>query len=146
MDPSKSVNTRPSILADYYKLLQPYMYIALSAGFFVFISGVSGANGSGGSFVALLFAFVLSYSVVYHAELFLYFFLAFSVLTFITPFLPIEYSSFFSSRYFSVTLSYVWLSIFLLPPLYDFYMYYIKKPAPSSIPAQKGGSIHKKRK
>jgi hypothetical protein len=145
MDPSKSVNTRPSILADYLKLLQPYMYIALSAGLFILFGASSGGGGSG-LFVALLFAFVLSYSLVYHAELFLYFFLAFSVLTFITPFLPIEYSSFFSSSYFSVTMSYVWLSIFLLPPLYDFYMYYIKKPALSSIPAQKGGSIHKRRK
>jgi len=149
MDPSKSVNTRPSILADYYKLLQPYIYIALSACLFVLIcalSGPNGPNGLGGSFVALLFAFVLSYSLVYHGELFLYFFLAFSVLTFITPFLPIEYSSFFSSRYFSYTMSYVWLSIWLLPPLYDFYIYYNKKPAPSSIPAQKGGSSHKRRK
>ena len=149
MDPSKSVNTRPSILADLKLLIQPYIYIALSVGFFLLISafsGPNGPNGTGGSFVLLLFAFVLSYSLVYHAELFFYFILALSVLAFITPFLPIEYSSFFSSRYFSYTISYVWLSIFLLPPLYDFYIYYNKKPALSSIPAQKGGSNHKRRK
>jgi len=145
MDPSKSVNTRPSVLADYLKLLQPYMYIALSAGLFVLFGSLSGGGGSG-LFVALLFAFVISYSVVHHGKLILYFFLAMGALAFITPFLSIEYSSFFSSRYFLYAMMCIWISILFLPSLYDFYIYYIKKPAPSSIPAQKGGSSHKKRK
>ena len=141
MDPSKSINTRPSIFADYYKLLQPYMYIALSAALFLLMSGLSGGNGTGGSFSVLLLAFVISYSVVYHGELFFYFFLALSVFTFITHFLPIEYSSFLS-----YTTMYVWLSILFLPALYDFYIYYNKKQAPPSIPAQKGGSSRKRHK
>jgi hypothetical protein len=145
MDPSKSVNTRPSVLADYLKLLQPYMYIALSACLFALLGALSGGSGQG-LFVALLFALLISYTIVYHTKLLLYSFFAISLLGYIPTFLPIEYRSPFSSSYFSHAIMYIWASILFLPLLYDFYMYYNNKQALSSIPAQKGGSSHKRRK
>lgn len=99
----------------------------------------------------VLMAAILSYALVYHIELILYLFIITGILSFIVSFLPIEYKIYYARDGLRIFF-YFYMAIFLLPPVYDLYMYYNRGQAPKiaagqiAAPPQSAGSSHKKRK
>jgi hypothetical protein len=97
----------------------------------------------------VLVSLIISYTIVYHPVIAIRILAGWILLNFIyynilTTEQSIQYDRNYSNIYF-----YSVCALCSLIPLYDFYIYYNNKQAPSStssIPAQKGGSSHKKRK
>jgi predicted ferric reductase len=100
----------------------------------------------------VLFAALLSYTLVYHTEVLLYTFIIIGILSLIFhSFLPNEYKIYYTDLLTFILFSFfilVWLS----PPIYDLYMYYNNKQTPKTaagqIPTQpqSAGSSRKRRK
>ena len=135
-----------------YPVLIFLSFLALVFLFTYFFLGITQVSLNILDVLALvLMAAILSYALVYHIELLLYLFIIMGIFSLIFPFLPVEYKIYYA-RDGSRIFYYFYMAIFLLPPIYDLYMYFNNKQTPKTaagqIPAQpqSAGSSHKKRK
>jgi hypothetical protein len=118
---------------------------------FLFLSFIPGLMGSNilGALVIILFSASISYAIVYHSNLILYFFIInfiiACVLSFIHPYLPTEYTIYYM-RYGISNIFFIWWAILLVPPVYDLYKYYNLWNMTVPVLRQSAGSSHKKRK
>jgi hypothetical protein len=92
------------------------------------------------------------YAIAYHREFFTYFYTLMGIFVlFFTNFLPYSYRFYIENNSFYITY-YLYVAIFLLPPVYDLYNYYNNKQLqvtrPKQIPSltQSAGSSRKKHK
>lgn len=135
-----------------YPVLIFLLFLALVFGFTSFFLGIMQVSLNILDVLALvLFAAILSYALVYHVELFLYLSIIACILSIIIPFLPVEYKIYYERGGIRI-FYYFYMAIFLLPPIYDLYMYYNNKQTPKTaagqIPAQpqSAGSSRKRHK
>ncbi len=103
----------------------------------------------------VLFAALLSYTIVYHTKVLLYNFIILGILSniisFLITILHVEYIWIYYEAGLPILLYYFYL-LLLSPPIYDLYMYYNNKQTPKTaagqIPTQpqSAGSSRKRRK
>uniref|UniRef100_A0A6C0K916 Uncharacterized protein n=1 Tax=viral metagenome TaxID=1070528 RepID=A0A6C0K916_9ZZZZ len=99
----------------------------------------------------VLFAALLSYTIVYHTKVLLYNFIILGILSIIITFLPVEYIWIYYEAGLPIIVLFSYL-LLLSPPIYDLYMYYNNKQTPKTaagqIPTQpqSAGSSRKRRK
>jgi len=135
-----------------YPTITLLTFLALVFLFTYFFLGITQVSFNILDVLALvLIAAIFSYALVYHIELLLYLFIIMGIFSLIFPFLPVEYKIYYARDGLRIFF-YFYMAIFLLPPVYDLYMYYNRGQAPKiaagQIPAppQSAGSSHKKRK